>query len=55
MIHIVQGGAVSHMESPEQSVPLFLYLLCLCKHVFKHSSQIYQHHKRTLGLNYVYV
>lgn len=29
VVHIIQGGAVSHMESPEESVPLFLYLLCL--------------------------
>ena len=29
VVHIIQGGAVSHMEGPEESVPLFLYFLCL--------------------------
>lgn len=29
VVHIVQGRTVSHVESPKQSVSLFLYLLCL--------------------------
>lgn len=38
VIHIIQRGAVSHVEGPEESVPLFLYLLCLRKQMNKHVS-----------------
>lgn len=29
VVHIIQGRTVSDVESPKQSVSLFLYLLCL--------------------------
>lgn len=29
VVHVIQGGAVSHVEGPKQSVSFFLYLLCL--------------------------
>lgn len=43
VVHIIQGRAVSHVESPKESVSLFLYLLCLWKHMTKYFSQLCWH------------
>lgn len=41
VVHIIQGGAVSHMESPKEGVPLLFNLLCLLKQMTKDLSLLY--------------